>query len=79
MTPPLFGPLSYPRRDYSRRRRAPPEHDFPKSTQTFFVKENGIDLAITNAIEAIVSCLRSEDQFCVNVPDEGMNLRSLGM
>lgn len=46
---------------------------------TFFVKENGIDIAITNAIEAIVSCLRSEDQFCVNVPDEGMNLRSLGM
>ena len=59
--------------------RAPPEHDFPKSTQTFFVRENGIDLAITNAIEAIVSCLRSEEQFCVNVPDEGMNLRSLGM
>jgi len=78
MTPPFFGPLSYPRRDSSRR-RAPPEHDFPKSTQTFFVNENGIDLAITNAIEAIVSCLRSEDQFCVNVPDEGMNLRSLGM
>ncbi|KAL3777274.1 hypothetical protein ACHAW5_006343 [Stephanodiscus triporus] len=46
---------------------------------SFFVKENGIDIAITNAIEAIVSCLRSEDQFCVNVPDEGMNLRSLGM
>jgi hypothetical protein len=46
---------------------------------TFFVKENGIDLAITNAIEAIVSCLRSEDQYCVNVPDQGMSMRSLGM
>jgi len=46
---------------------------------TFFVKENGIDLAITNAIEAIVSCLRSEDQYCVNVPEEGISLRSLGM
>jgi len=46
---------------------------------TFFVKENGIDLAITNAVEAIVSCLRSDEQFCVNVPEEGSSLRSLGM
>lgn len=46
---------------------------------TFFVKENGIDLAITNAIEAIVSCLRSEEQYCVNVPDMGMSMKSLGM
>jgi uncharacterized membrane protein YgcG len=46
---------------------------------TFFVKENGIDLAITNAIEAIVSCLRSEEQYCVNVPEQGMSMRSLGM
>jgi len=46
---------------------------------TFFVKENGIDLAITNAIEAVVTCLRSEDQFCVNVPDQGLSLKSLGM
>lgn len=46
---------------------------------TFFVKENGIDLAITNAVEAIVSCLRTEDQYCVNVPAEGASLRSLGM
>mmetsp|Transcript_27982 Transcript_27982/g.57330 ORF Transcript_27982/g.57330 Transcript_27982/m.57330 type:complete len:243 (+) Transcript_27982:140-868(+) len=46
---------------------------------TFFVKENGIDIAITNAIEAIVACLRSEDQYCVNVPEEGLSLRSLGM
>ncbi|KAL7509333.1 hypothetical protein ACHAXN_006531 [Cyclotella atomus] len=46
---------------------------------TFYVRENGIDLSITNAIEAIVSCLRSEDQYCVNVPDEGVSLRSLGM
>lgn len=46
---------------------------------TFFVKENGIDLAITNAIEAIVTCLRSEDQYCVSVPEEGVSLKSLGM
>jgi hypothetical protein len=48
-------------------------------SQTFYVKENGIDLSITNAIEAIVSCLRSEEQYCVNVPDEGVSLKSLGM
>lgn len=46
---------------------------------TFFVKENGIDFAITNAIEAIVTCLRSEDAYCVNVPDQGVSLKSLGM
>lgn len=46
---------------------------------TFFVKENGIDLAITNAVEAIVTCLRSEEQYCVKVPEEGVSLRSLGM
>lgn len=46
---------------------------------TFYVKENGIDLAIINAIESIASCLRSEDQFCVNVPDAAPSLRSLGL
>lgn len=46
---------------------------------TFYVKENGIDLSIESSIEAIVSCLRSEDQFCVNVPDQGLSLKSLGM
>ena len=50
-----------------------------KYGNTFFVRDNGIDLAITNAIEAIVSCLRSEDQYCVNVPEEGTSLKSLGM
>jgi uncharacterized membrane protein YgcG len=45
---------------------------------TFYVRDNGIDLAITNAVEAIVSCLRSEEQFCVNVPDTAQSLRSLG-
>lgn len=44
----------------------------------FFVKENGIDLAIVNAIEAITSCLRSSEQFCVNVPDEGLSMKGLG-
>mmetsp|Transcript_43243 Transcript_43243/g.91955 ORF Transcript_43243/g.91955 Transcript_43243/m.91955 type:complete len:248 (-) Transcript_43243:134-877(-) len=46
---------------------------------TFFVRENGIDLAITNAIEAIVSCLRSEDQYCVSVPEQGMSMKTLGL
>ena len=45
----------------------------------FYVRDNGIDLAITNAIEAIVTCLRSEDQFCVNVPDTAPSMRSLGL
>ena len=45
---------------------------------TFYVRDNGIDLAITNAVEAIVSCLRSEEQYCVNVPDTAQSLRSLG-
>lgn len=49
-----------------------------KYGNTFFVKENGIDLAVTNAIEAIVACLRSEDGFCTSPPDEGQSLRSLG-
>jgi TPM domain len=46
---------------------------------TFYVRDNGIDLAITNAIEAIVTCLRSEDQYCVSVPSEAPSLKSLGM
>ena len=50
-----------------------------KYGNTFFVRDNGIDLAITNAIEAIVSCLKSEDQYCVSVPEEGPSLKSLGM
>jgi len=45
----------------------------------FFVKENGIDLSIVNAIEAITTCLRSADGFCVNVPDGGASLKALGM
>mmetsp|Transcript_1717 Transcript_1717/g.2265 ORF Transcript_1717/g.2265 Transcript_1717/m.2265 type:complete len:255 (-) Transcript_1717:149-913(-) len=50
-----------------------------KYGNTFFVKENGIDIAITNAIEAIVQCLRSEDAYCVNVPDTGVSMKSLGL
>lgn len=45
----------------------------------FFVRENGIDISITNAIEAIVTCLRSEDGYCIDVPDAGVSLKSLGM
>lgn len=45
---------------------------------TIYVRDNGIDLSITNAVEAIVACLRSEEGFCVNVPDEGPSLKSLG-
>ena len=42
-------------------------------------RENGVDLAIINALEAIVTCLRSEDQYCVSVPEEGLSMKSLGM
>jgi TPM domain len=46
---------------------------------TFYVRDNGIDLAITNAVDAIVTCLRSEDQYCIQVPDAAPSLKSLGM
>jgi len=46
---------------------------------TFFVRENGIDISITNAVEAIVQCLRSEEAYCVNVPDQGVSMRTLGL
>merc|ERR1712176_1713341 len=46
---------------------------------TFYVRENGIDLSITNAIESIVTCLRSEDGFCADVPTETPSLKSLGL
>lgn len=49
-----------------------------KYGNTFFVKENGIDVAVENAIEAIVSCLRSEDGFCTSPPDQGQSMKSLG-
>jgi hypothetical protein len=34
-----------------------------------YVRDNGIDLAIINAIEGIASCLRSEERFCLQPPD----------
>ena len=37
-----------------------------------------MDIAIINAIEAVVSCLRTEDGFCTSPPDEGQSLKSLG-
>ena len=46
---------------------------------TFFVKDNGVDLAAINAIEAIATCLRSEDQFCSSVPDATPSMRVLGL
>jgi len=46
---------------------------------TFYVRENGIDLSIVNAIESIASCLRSEEAYCLSPPDEGLSLKSLGM
>lgn len=46
---------------------------------TFYVKENGMDVAIENAVEAIVSCLRNEDGYCTAPPDEGQSLKSLGL
>merc|ERR1712176_470503 len=45
----------------------------------FFVRDNGIDLSITNALEAVVQCLRSEDGFCNDVPSEGISLKALGL
>lgn len=46
--------------------------------QTFYVKENGVDLAAINAIEAIVSCLRNEDGYCTSPPEQAPSLRTLG-
>jgi len=46
---------------------------------TFFVRDNGVDVAVENAVEAIVSCLRSEDGYCVSPPEQGQSLRGLGM
>jgi len=43
----------------------------------FFVKENGIDAAIESAIDAVYTCLRSEDAYCVNVPDPAYDLQLL--
>ena len=45
---------------------------------TFFVRDNGVDVAVENAIEAIVSCLRSEDGFCNSPPEQGQSMKSLG-
>lgn len=50
-----------------------------KYGNTFFVRDYGIDMAITNAIETIISCLRSEDQYCITVPDNSPSFKSLGM
>jgi uncharacterized membrane protein YgcG len=50
-----------------------------KYGSTFYVRDNGIDLAITNAIESIVSCLRSSEQLCLSPPDELPSMKSLGM
>lgn len=49
-----------------------------KYGSTFFIKENGIDIAIVNALEAVTNCLKSEDQYCVSVPDQGVSMKSLG-
>jgi len=46
---------------------------------TFYVRDNCIDLSIVNAIEGVVTCLRSEDGYCTSVPQEGVSLKSLGM
>jgi len=48
-----------------------------KYGSTFYVRDNGIDMAILNALDAIAQCLRAE--YCVSVPDEGQSLKSLGM
>jgi len=46
---------------------------------TFFVRDNGMDIAVVNAIEAIATCLRSEEQYCVDVPAAAPSMKSLGM
>merc|ERR1712127_15902 len=48
-----------------------------KFGSVFFVKENGIDSAIESSIDAIYTCLRSEDAFCVNIPDAAVDLQTL--
>jgi len=48
-----------------------------KFGSVFFVKENGIDSAIESSIDAIYTCLRSEEAFCVNVPDAAVDLQTL--
>jgi hypothetical protein len=45
----------------------------------FYVEENGTDAAIVNAVEAIATCLRSEERYCTSVPDQGPSLRRLGL
>eukprot|EP00980_Cylindrotheca_fusiformis_P030320 scaffold24653_cov157-Cylindrotheca_fusiformis.AAC.4 len=45
---------------------------------TFYVRENGIDLSITNALEAISSCLRSKEGYCTSPPEEAESLQGLG-
>lgn len=42
------------------------------------MRDNGVDVAVENAVEAIVSCLRSEDGYCVAPPEQGQSLKSLG-
>ena len=37
-----------------------------KYGNTFFVKENGLDVSILSAIDSITKCLRSEDGFCTS-------------
>lgn len=54
----------------------PPRLRSPR--QTFYVKENGVDLAAINAIEAIVACLRNEDGYCTTPPEQSPSLRTLG-
>jgi len=41
----------------------------------FYVKDNGEDVAIENAIEAIVGCLRN-DGFCTDVPQDMKDMRN---
>jgi len=45
---------------------------------TFYVRDNGLDQAVVNAIESIATCLRSEEQFCTDVPDAAPSMKSLG-
>jgi hypothetical protein len=50
-----------------------------ENTQTFYVRDNGMDVAIQNAVDSIVSCLRSEDGYCTTPPDEAPSMKRMGM
>ena len=41
---------------------------------SFYIKDNGEDLAVINAVDTVVGCLR--EGFCTDVPDEMKKMRA---